>query len=124
MSNKQVKLQHVADASVLYHYTKSKGVNGILHSNCFWATKSDFLNDPKEFSYIETIIREVCCELIEEKSLCDMFLEDVLEEIFSAAAAGARNISCCPFLIAETALPCGLNLGMKPAITSALTASG
>ena len=114
MSNKQVKLQHVADASVLYHYTKSKGVNGILHSNCFWATKSDFLNDPKEFSYIETIIREVCCELIEEKSLCDMFLEDVLEE----------NISCCPFLIAETALPCGLNLGMKPAITSALTASG
>ena len=80
MSNKQVKLQHVADASVLYHYTKSKGVNGILHSNCFWATKSDFLNDPKEFSYIETIIREVCCELIEEKSLCDMFLEDVLEE--------------------------------------------
>ena len=50
MSNKQVKLQHVADASVLYHYTKSKGVNGILHSNCFWATKSDFLNDPKEFS--------------------------------------------------------------------------
>ena len=80
MSNKQVKLQHVADASVIYHYTKSKGVNGILHSNCFWATKSDFLNDPKEFSYIETIIREVCCELIEEKSLCDMFLEDVLEE--------------------------------------------
>lgn len=56
MSNKQVKLQHVADASVLYHYTKSKGVNGILHSNCFWAIKSDFLNDPKEFSYIETII--------------------------------------------------------------------
>lgn len=38
------------------------------------------MNDPKEFSYIETIIREVCCELIEEKSLCDMFLEDVLEE--------------------------------------------
>ena len=120
MSNKQVKLQHVADASVLYHYTKSKGVNGILHSNCFWATKSDFLNDPKEFSYIETIIREVCCELIEEKSLCDMFLEDVLEE--NILCGGGRSKES--FLIAETALPCGLNLGMKPAITSALTASG
>lgn len=82
------------------------------------------MNDPKEFSYIETIIREVCCELIEEKSLCDMFLEDVLEEKILCGGGRARNISCCPFLIAETALPCGLNLGMKPAITSALTASG
>ena len=89
MSNKQVKLQHVPDASVLYHYTKSKGVSGILHSNCFWATKSDFLNDPKEFSYMENIIRAVCGEVILEKAWCDMFLEDVLEE--TILLSGGKN---------------------------------
>ena len=52
MANKQIKLKHVKEASTLYHYTKCNGVNGILENNCFWATKSDFLNDPKEFSYI------------------------------------------------------------------------
>lgn len=89
MSNKQVKLKHVQDASVLYHYTKCNGINGILNSNCFWATKSDFLNDPKEFSYIENIICEVCHEAIKKEFWCNMFLEDVLEE--NMLLGGGKN---------------------------------
>ena len=53
---KKSTLQHI-HSSTLYHYTKSNGINGIMQTNCFWATKSDFLNDPKEFSYIENIIK-------------------------------------------------------------------
>lgn len=80
MSNKQVKLHHVLNDELLYHYTKSNGINGIIHSNCFWATKSDFLNDPKEFSYIQNIITSICKEVIHESKWRKMFLEDVLEE--------------------------------------------
>lgn len=89
MSNKQVKLRHVQDASVLYHYTKCNGINGILNSNCLWATKSDFLNDPKEFSYIENIICEVCHEVIKKESWCSMFLEDILKE--NMLIGGGKN---------------------------------
>ena len=63
MSGRQVKLEHAEKGSILYHYTKSNGVNGIVNHNCFWATKSDFLNDPDEFSHIYGIIDEVCGEV-------------------------------------------------------------
>ena len=51
MSGRQVKLARAEKGSILYHYTKSNGINGIINHNCFWATKSDFLNDPNEFSH-------------------------------------------------------------------------
>lgn len=76
MSGRQVKLEHAEKGSILYHYTKSNGVNGIVNHNCFWATKSDFLNDPNEFSHIYGIIEEVCRENIKDLALKDMFLED------------------------------------------------
>ena len=89
MANKQIKLKHVKEASTLYHYTKCNGVNGILENNCFWATKSDFLNDPKEFSYIEAIIRDICKKLIKNEGWREMFLKDVLEE--KVFLDGGRN---------------------------------
>ena len=76
MSGRQVKLEHAEKGSILYHYTKSNGINGIINHNCFWATKSDFLNDPNEFSYIRGIIDEVCRENIKNQTLRDMFLND------------------------------------------------
>lgn len=91
MANKQIKLKHVKDSSILYHYTKSNGINGIINSNCFWATKSDFLNDPKEFSYIEKIIRDVCNELITDAPKKEMFLDDVLEENVLLSSGGNKE---------------------------------
>ena len=76
MSGRQVKLEHAEKGSILYHYTKSNGINGIINHNCFWATKSDFLNDPTEFSHIYGIIEEVCGEHIKNGELKDMFLKD------------------------------------------------
>lgn len=76
MSGRQVKLKQAEDSSILYHYTKSNGINGIINHNCFWATKSDFLNDPNEFSYIQRIIEDVCREHIKNPALKEMFLAD------------------------------------------------
>lgn len=76
MSGRQVKLEHAEKGSILYHYTKSNGINGIINHNCFWATKSDFLNDPNEFSHIRGIIDAVCQENIKNESLKEMFLND------------------------------------------------
>lgn len=42
----------------LYHYTSISGLKGILDKEEFWVTKSDFLNDPSETSYIFDIIRK------------------------------------------------------------------
>ena len=95
MASKQIKLKHVKEASTLYHYTKCNGVNGILENNCFWATKSDFLNDPKEFSYIEAIIRDICKELIKNEDWREMFLKDVLEE--KVFLDGGRNNTLFPY---------------------------
>ncbi|MCI8710125.1 MAG: DUF2971 domain-containing protein [Dorea sp.] len=76
MSGRQVKLEHAEKGSILYHYTKSNGINGIINHNCFWATKSDFLNDPTEFSHIYGIIEDVCRESIKDAELREMFLKD------------------------------------------------
>lgn len=76
MSGRQVKLEHAENGSILYHYTKSNGINGIINYNCFWATKSDFLNDPNEFSHIQGIIEDVCRENIKNPALREQFLKD------------------------------------------------
>lgn len=76
MAGKQVKLQQAEKGSILYHYTKSNGVNGILSNNCFWATKSDFLNDPNEFSHIQGIVDKICQENIKKMALKEIFLQD------------------------------------------------
>lgn len=89
MASRQVKLKQAEPGSILYHYTKSNGINGIVNHNCFWATKSDFLNDPDEFSYITRIIEAVCEENIKKESQKKLFLRDVLEE--AVFLAGGKN---------------------------------
>lgn len=89
MANKRIHLQQSGQDEILYHYTKSGGVTGILDKNCFWATKNDFLNDPNEFSYIRDIIIEVCVECIADEKARELFLHDVLNE--SVLMAGKRN---------------------------------
>ncbi|MDO5411122.1 MAG: DUF2971 domain-containing protein [Lachnospiraceae bacterium] len=47
----------------LYHYTKCKGILGILSDKCLWATKSDFLNDANEIRYTSVLVEEVLGEI-------------------------------------------------------------
>jgi hypothetical protein len=80
MKGHHIELSVAEGDSVLYHYTKSNGINGIINNNCFWATKNDFLNDPDEFIYIRSIIADVCNTRIKDESYRQMFLKDVLED--------------------------------------------
>lgn len=48
MIGSRICLDEVKD-KVLYHYTKSNGINGIMNNKCFWATKNDFLMIQKNF---------------------------------------------------------------------------
>lgn len=43
-------------SNVLYHYTDSKGLFGIISSTCLWATQLQFLNDRKEFKQAVEIL--------------------------------------------------------------------
>jgi len=45
--------------SVLYHYTTSSGLLGILNTKSIWATHARFLNDAQELDYGLTLIREI-----------------------------------------------------------------
>lgn len=108
MASRQVKLKQAEPGSILYHYTKSNGINGIVNHNCFWATKSDFLNDPDEFSYITRIIEAVCEANVidyhgfviydpeQQKRLIRKIISDYLPELFQTPferilEAGEKN---------------------------------
>ena len=42
---------------LLYHYTTSEGLVGIVSTHSLWATEAAFLNDFSEFSYGEGVIK-------------------------------------------------------------------
>lgn len=59
MPNRHVVLDKIEKSGNLYHYTKCKGVQGILKDKAFFATKSDFLNDTNEMRYTLALVNEV-----------------------------------------------------------------
>lgn len=93
MLNKEINLEKVEE-DVLYHYTKSNGINGIMNNKCFWATKNDFLNDPNEFSYVNKILKTVCGEYISDPNMLKAFLEDI-DDNGSGAEYFVLSFSCC-----------------------------
>lgn len=46
----------LASTDYLCHYTDANGMNGILSSNSFWVTRSDYLNDLSEIIQIKQVI--------------------------------------------------------------------
>lgn len=114
MLGRNINLEEV-DEKVLYHYTKSNGINGIMNNKCFWATKNDFLNDPNEFSYVNKILREVCSDYIPDQKKLEMFLSDINDN-----GSGAEYF-VLHFHAAVTALQCGQNLETPTDIISVLT---
>lgn len=44
---------------ILYHYTTSDGLLGILKDNCFWLTNAYYLNDSTEIKYGNEIIKKI-----------------------------------------------------------------
>ena len=79
MPNKHILLKRIQPEENLYHYTKCRGVQGILKDKAFFATKSDFLNDTNEMRYTLALTRDVLTEfpiLEEHSSLRQQLLYD------------------------------------------------
>ena len=69
------------------------GINGIMNNKCFWATKNDFLNDPKEFLYVNKILKKVLINYIGNDDKIGMFLEDVNKS--GNSEYFVLSFSCC-----------------------------
>ena len=52
---------------MLYHYTNAAGLLGILQNESFWVSKSNFLNDFSEISYINTVIENICKDMFTDE---------------------------------------------------------
>lgn len=57
-----------AGTDYLCHYTDANGLNGILSGNCFWVTRSDYLNDKSEIIQIKEVIKYVHNMFLENRS--------------------------------------------------------
>ncbi|MBU3188729.1 DUF2971 domain-containing protein [Clostridium bowmanii] len=73
-----LKLEQIS-AGMLYHYTDAAGLLGILQNELFWVSKSNFLNDFSEISYIDTVIKIICKDMFtdEYELIAGMILEEV-----------------------------------------------
>lgn len=63
----------------LYHYTTAEGVQGIVESKQFIATKSDFLNDKMEFLYALEILEKLVDTYIVNRTMGKAFFQMVQE---------------------------------------------
>lgn len=70
---------------MIYHYTGANGLIGILNDSSFWATKSDYLNDPIEEEYGRNIIHEVFSEEADNIDNKD------ISKLFRAIAQNIKN---------------------------------
>ena len=61
----------------LYHYTDINGLYGILKSETFRATQSEYLNDSAEIVYIKEVLQEVLKEI---KNKIPQRLNEILKE--------------------------------------------
>ena len=43
---------------IVYHYTTGRGLLGIIESDRLWATNIGYLNDPSEWQYASSLVRE------------------------------------------------------------------
>lgn len=58
-----------ASTDALCHYTDINGLKGILSGNCFWVTRSDYLNDSSEIIQIKNVIELVYNQFTEDKHM-------------------------------------------------------
>jgi hypothetical protein len=60
------RAQDTRRPNIVYHYTNSPGLLGIVQSRAIWATSIEYLNDAKEFSYARDLAEDVIRQLPEQ----------------------------------------------------------
>jgi hypothetical protein len=66
--------------SILYHYTDSRGLLGIIQSRALWLTDCAYLNDTAELTYADSLVRSLIQE-IEASGECDVGMKSYLRAI-------------------------------------------
>lgn len=59
LNRKVLEPKPVPPSGILYHYTTSDGLKGIIEENELWATSAYFLNDSAEVTYGYQLLKEV-----------------------------------------------------------------
>ena len=81
---------HTKRPAVLYHYTSTEGLIGIIKTRKMWASHVRFLNDPSELDYGTALVRRVVGALLRSSS--DSRQTHVLSEIQAPVAAFEGHI--------------------------------
>lgn len=85
--------EHGEPPELLYHYTSTEGLLGIVSSGCFWATDAEFLNDAQELQYGRA---EPCAALMRQAQQLSP-LERTHDESENGSRAAVLR-SCVDFL--------------------------
>ena len=88
---------HERDSSViLYHYTTSEGLRGILANRSIWCSHISSFNDPTEFQYGKSlVIKELQSELKNQhKHEIGLFLKNLIKDIESFEIMYDIYIAC------------------------------
>ncbi|CAO3434215.1 DUF2971 domain-containing protein [Azospirillum endophyticum] len=90
-----IEYSHKDDISNIYHYTNSVGLLGIVSSHRFWATHTDFLNDPSEGAHGIHIAADMINQRINLSDDEKLFFEIVLKNLFVRKETDLFVVSFC-----------------------------
>ncbi len=71
-------------ATMLFHYTSSRGLLGILEEGRLWATNLEFLNDPTELKHTITLAETVTNKQVVLLSAKEPLFSDLLDGVFQS----------------------------------------
>lgn len=75
-----IEIEEFKKGDRCYHYTSLLGFKGICDNSAFFASLSDFLNDPNEMTVANTVFRDSIKNMIEDKAVAAWVINMVDEE--------------------------------------------
>ena len=120
MLSEPAGLRQCSPGTTLYHYTKSKGINGILSNNCFWATKSDFLNDPDEFRSLHDLVASILETCVPNSKARTRFLHDVFAPDYSTGNDRKQDYFALSFSECRDSITMWSEFGVKTGYSLAM----
>ncbi|WP_043930885.1 DUF2971 domain-containing protein [Bacillus sp. EB01] len=86
---------------ILYHYTNLQALYAILSTGSIWMTRSEFLNDASELTYIKTVIEDVFSD--KPASSIEATFKSEVNEILNGSYFNEQHRSKC-YILSLTAI--------------------
>jgi hypothetical protein len=92
-------LSKIMNGPMLYHYTSMEALNNILdREKCIWVTRVDFMNDYKEISYVNEIVKKVIVD-VEDLKEKETFIS--LYKDFASTEGYYKDLNIFAFSLTE-----------------------